>query len=106
MEGFEEYDKTTRQKLVCKLKLALKGGRQSGHLWQQASTDFLKSYGFTEFWGDPCIFTLKPEGSFLLVFVGIDDFAIAYANKDESLLDQFATAYGKHFKSKISACVD
>ncbi|NJR41756.1 MAG: hypothetical protein HC767_02915, partial [Akkermansiaceae bacterium] len=106
MEGFEEYDKTTREKLVCKLKMALEGGRQSGHLWQQANTDFLKSYGFTQFWGEPCIFTLKRDGSFLLVIVWIDDLAIAYANKDENLFDQFATAYGKRFKSKISACVD
>ena len=33
MEGFEEYDKTTREKLVCKLKMALEGGHKSGHLW-------------------------------------------------------------------------
>eukprot|EP00965_Chrysotila_dentata_P093280 3081327-Pleurochrysis_carterae.AAC.1 len=45
---FEDYDKTTREKLVCKLNMALEGGR---------------------------------------------------------LFDQFATAYGKRFKSKISACV-
>eukprot|EP00965_Chrysotila_dentata_P082826 2732689-Pleurochrysis_carterae.AAC.1 len=45
MEGFEEYDKTRREKLVCKLKMVLEGGRQSGHLWQQANTGFLKSYG-------------------------------------------------------------
>eukprot|EP00965_Chrysotila_dentata_P147382 4865182-Pleurochrysis_carterae.AAC.1 len=52
MEGFEEYDKTTREKLVCKSKMALKGGSQSGHLWQQENTDFLKSYGFTQFWAN------------------------------------------------------
>eukprot|EP00965_Chrysotila_dentata_P091432 3018918-Pleurochrysis_carterae.AAC.1 len=51
MKGFEEYDNKKREKLVCKLKLALEGGRQSGHLWQWANTDFLKSYGFTQFWG-------------------------------------------------------
>eukprot|EP00965_Chrysotila_dentata_P120400 3981261-Pleurochrysis_carterae.AAC.1 len=67
MEGFEEYDKRTREKLVCKLKMALEDGRQSGHLWLQANTDFLKSYGFTQFWGERCIFTLKRDGSFLLV---------------------------------------
>eukprot|EP00965_Chrysotila_dentata_P096231 3179813-Pleurochrysis_carterae.AAC.1 len=86
--------------------MALEGGRQSGHLWQQAYTDFLKSYGFTQFWGEPFIFTLKRDGSFLLVLVCIDDLAIAYANKDEPLFDQFAAAFGKRFKSKISACVD
>eukprot|EP00965_Chrysotila_dentata_P039299 1306324-Pleurochrysis_carterae.AAC.1 len=52
MEGFEECDKTTREKLVCKLKMALEGERQSGHLWQQANKDFLKSYGFMQFWGE------------------------------------------------------
>eukprot|EP00965_Chrysotila_dentata_P032277 1076255-Pleurochrysis_carterae.AAC.1 len=68
MEGFEEYDKTTREKLACKLKIAIEGGRQSGHLWQQSNhADFLKSYGFTQFWGETCIFTLKRDGSFLLV---------------------------------------
>eukprot|EP00965_Chrysotila_dentata_P089615 2958817-Pleurochrysis_carterae.AAC.1 len=66
-QGFEEYDKTTREKLVCKLKMALEGGRQSGHLRQQANRDFLKSYGFTQFWGEPGIFILKRDGSFLLV---------------------------------------
>eukprot|EP00965_Chrysotila_dentata_P066323 2195837-Pleurochrysis_carterae.AAC.1 len=62
MEDFEKYDKTIREKLVCKLKMALEGGRQSGHLGQQANTDFLKSCGFTQFWGEPCIFTLKRDG--------------------------------------------
>eukprot|EP00965_Chrysotila_dentata_P009918 323362-Pleurochrysis_carterae.AAC.1 len=95
MKGFEEYDKTTREKIECnKLKTALEGRRQSGNLWQvQASTDFLKSYAFTQFWGEPCIFTLKRGGSFLLVIFWIDDLAIAYANKDKALFDQFATAY-------------
>eukprot|EP00965_Chrysotila_dentata_P152825 5051237-Pleurochrysis_carterae.AAC.1 len=86
--------------------MALEGGRQSGHLWQQANTDFLKSYDFTHFGGEPCIFTLKRDGSFLLFIVWIDDLAIAYATKDKTLFDQCATAYGKRFKSKISACVD
>eukprot|EP00965_Chrysotila_dentata_P085852 2832921-Pleurochrysis_carterae.AAC.1 len=106
MEDFEKYDKTTREKLVCKSKMALKGGRQSGHLWQQVNTEFLKSYGFTQFGGEPCILTLKHEGSFLLVIVWIDNLAIAYATKDENLFDLFATAYSTRFKSKISACVD
>eukprot|EP00965_Chrysotila_dentata_P028018 931688-Pleurochrysis_carterae.AAC.1 len=87
MEGSEEYDKATREKLVCKLKKAFEGGRQSRHLWQQANTDFLKSYGFTQYWGEPCIFTLKRDGSLLLVCVRIDDLANAYANKDGNLFD-------------------
>eukprot|EP00965_Chrysotila_dentata_P163158 5388289-Pleurochrysis_carterae.AAC.1 len=86
--------------------MTLGGGRQSGHLWQQANKDFLKSYGFTQLWGEPYIFTLKRDGSFLLVIVWIGDLAIAYANKDEIRFEQFATAYCKRFKSKISACVD
>eukprot|EP00965_Chrysotila_dentata_P050426 1671740-Pleurochrysis_carterae.AAC.1 len=53
IEGFEEYNKTTREKLVCKLKIVFEGGRQSGQLWQQANTDLLKSHGFTQFWGEP-----------------------------------------------------
>eukprot|EP00965_Chrysotila_dentata_P005061 165688-Pleurochrysis_carterae.AAC.1 len=106
MEGFEQYDKTTREKLVYRLKMAFEGGRQSGHLWEQANTDFLKSYGFTQFWGEPCILTLKRDGLFLLIIIWIDDLAIAYANKDENLFDQLATAYGKRVKSKISDCVD
>eukprot|EP00965_Chrysotila_dentata_P147500 4869309-Pleurochrysis_carterae.AAC.1 len=81
MEGFEEYGKTTREKLVCNLKMALEGGHQSGH-------------------------NLKRDGLFFLVIVWIDDLAIAYANKDKNLFNQFATAYGKRFKSRISACVD
>eukprot|EP00965_Chrysotila_dentata_P062586 2073764-Pleurochrysis_carterae.AAC.1 len=67
MEGFEDYEKATREKLVYKLKMTLEGGRQSGHLRQHANTDFLKSYGFTQFRGKSCIFTLKRDGSFLLV---------------------------------------
>eukprot|EP00965_Chrysotila_dentata_P023601 782419-Pleurochrysis_carterae.AAC.1 len=87
MEGFEENYKTTREKLMCKLRMALEGGRQSGHLWQQANTYFMKSYGFTQFWGEPCIFTLERDGSFLLLIVWIDNLAIAYATKDETLFD-------------------
>eukprot|EP00965_Chrysotila_dentata_P084232 2781463-Pleurochrysis_carterae.AAC.1 len=86
--------------------MALEGGRQNGHLWQQANTHFLKSYGFTQFWGEPNIFTLERDGSFLLVIAWIDDLTIAYANNDKNLFDQFETAYGKRFKRKIFACVD
>eukprot|EP00965_Chrysotila_dentata_P193988 6176086-Pleurochrysis_carterae.AAC.1 len=66
-EGFEEYNKTTLEKLLCKLKMALEGGFQSRHLWQQANTDFLKSYGFTQFWSKLCIFIRKRDGSLLLI---------------------------------------
>eukprot|EP00965_Chrysotila_dentata_P254181 6211789-Pleurochrysis_carterae.AAC.2 len=62
-------------------------GRQSGHLWQHPSQH-------------------QRNGSFLLVIVWIDDIAIAYANNDESFFDEFATAYGKRFKSKVTARVD
>eukprot|EP00965_Chrysotila_dentata_P202102 6180939-Pleurochrysis_carterae.AAC.1 len=82
MERFEEYDKTTRERLVRKLKLALKGGRQSGHLsdlWQQANTKVLKGCGFSQFWGEACVFTFKRNSSFLVVMVWVDDLAIAYA---------------------------
>eukprot|EP00965_Chrysotila_dentata_P051822 1720471-Pleurochrysis_carterae.AAC.2 len=59
--------------------------------------------GFTQFWGEPCIFTLKRNGSCLLVIVWIDDLAIAYANNDNPLFNDFAQAYAKRFKSNISA---
>eukprot|EP00965_Chrysotila_dentata_P248288 6208248-Pleurochrysis_carterae.AAC.2 len=74
--------------------MALEGGRQSGHLWQQANTDFLKSYGFTQFWGEPCIFTLKRDGSFLLATDWIDDLAIAHANKDDTSIIIFQQPTG------------
>eukprot|EP00965_Chrysotila_dentata_P175066 5778878-Pleurochrysis_carterae.AAC.2 len=105
MEGFEEYDKTIREKLVCRLKMPLEVDARAEGLWKQATTEFLKSYNVTQFPGEPCIFTLKRD-SFLLVIVWIDDLAIAYANKDGPLFDHFATAYAKRFRSKISACVD
>eukprot|EP00965_Chrysotila_dentata_P102504 3383929-Pleurochrysis_carterae.AAC.1 len=73
MEGFEEYDKTTR-------------ADAKAHIFGN-NTDFLKSYGYTQFLGEPCIFAVKRDGSFLLVIVWIDDVAIAYANKDENLFD-------------------
>eukprot|EP00965_Chrysotila_dentata_P224898 6194460-Pleurochrysis_carterae.AAC.2 len=86
--------------------MAPEGGRQSGILWQQANMNFLKRYCLTQFWGKLCIFNLKRNRLFLLVIVCINDLAFAYANKNKSIFDQFAAAYGKHFKSKISACVN
>eukprot|EP00965_Chrysotila_dentata_P048999 1625357-Pleurochrysis_carterae.AAC.3 len=72
------------------------GGRQSGHFWQQANTESLKGYGFSQFWGGPCIYiTYKRDNSFLLVIVWIDELAIAYASKDEKLFDHFAKALQK-----------
>eukprot|EP00965_Chrysotila_dentata_P022337 739169-Pleurochrysis_carterae.AAC.2 len=68
--------------------MALEGGRQSGHLWQQANTEFLKGCGFSQFWGEPCILTFKRNNSTLLVIVWIDDLAIAYANKVEKLVSR------------------
>eukprot|EP00965_Chrysotila_dentata_P048721 1616784-Pleurochrysis_carterae.AAC.1 len=61
-EGFKEYDQTTREELVCKLKLALQGGRKSEHLWREANTEFLKDYGLTQLCCEPFIFTLKRSG--------------------------------------------
>eukprot|EP00965_Chrysotila_dentata_P089907 2967824-Pleurochrysis_carterae.AAC.1 len=86
--------------------MALEGGRQSGHLEQQANTEILKDYGFFQFRGEACIFTFKRDNSFLLVIACIDDLAIAYVNKHKKLFDHFAKAYGNHFKSKISNQVD
>eukprot|EP00965_Chrysotila_dentata_P080311 2649594-Pleurochrysis_carterae.AAC.1 len=50
MEGFEDYDETTREKLAFDSKMALEGERQSEPLWQQADTKFLKACGFTQCW--------------------------------------------------------
>eukprot|EP00965_Chrysotila_dentata_P065762 2178821-Pleurochrysis_carterae.AAC.1 len=86
--------------------MALEGGRQSGHLWQQANTEFIEGYDFSQFWGQPCIFTFKRDNLLVFVIVWIDDLAIAFANKDEKLFDHFAKACGNLFKSKISNQVD
>eukprot|EP00965_Chrysotila_dentata_P184649 6095307-Pleurochrysis_carterae.AAC.1 len=82
--------------------MVIEGGRQSGHLWQQADTEFLEGYGFSQFiWGEPCIFTFKRDISFLLMIVP----SLTRA-RTRSCLTTLQGIYSNRFKSKISDQVD
>ena len=97
-EGFVQLEKKSKEKLVCRLKKALEGGRQSGYLWQTRNSKSLKNFGFKQCVFEPCIFLLRRGESIIIILVWIDDLAIAYRGK--ALMEEFIQTYAKDTKVK------
>lgn len=89
---------------VCKLRMALEGLKQSGHLWMKVSTSFLESYGFQRSTQDPCLFALKRGGATLLLGVYVDDVVAVYSHPH--IFDTFFKAFSTRFRVKAPRPLD
>jgi len=82
------------RELVCKLRRALYGLKQSGHLWSQCFKDFLLhdekyNMGFTQFTGEPNlyrkVFTLNGRQEELILGLYVDDLLLASSSEEARL---------------------
>jgi hypothetical protein len=91
--GFEQYD--GKVQMICLLKRALYGLKQSPLLWYEELTKFLHSMDLKPCFSDPCLF-MHPSGAYILVYV--DDLLLIA--KSLELVNKLASLLGARYAMK------
>lgn len=90
-----DLDEASKQTKVCKLEKALYGLKISPKKWNRLFTDERK-FGLENDLHEPCLFTWRKEGKFLVLVLYVDDMLIASNDKDN--LDDMVQKLGKTFE--------
>ena len=96
MEQPEGYVKTGEEHLVCKLRKAIYGLKQSPRCWSEAFSGFMKSIGFQPT-ADPCVFVKSGEQLEILA-VYVDDLILITESLDS--MKRLKQALQNRFKMK------
>ena len=94
-EGFVEKGK---EHLVCKLRRSIYGLKQSPRCWNSVLDNKLKSMGFKQTMGDPCIYVKEECGEIFIIAVYVDD--ILLAGKTDQKINEVKQALAELFKMK------
>ena len=94
-EGFVEKGK---EHLVCKLRRSIYGLKQSPRCWNSVLDSKLKSMGFRQTMGDPCIYVKEECGEIFIIAVYVDD--ILLAGKNNQKINEVKQALAELFKMK------
>ena len=86
-----------QEHLVCRLKKSLYGLKQSSRCWSQVLDAQLKKMGLQQSPSDPCIYTSKKDGLFIIA-IYVDD--ILLAAKSEKKIAQVKCDLAKRFQLK------
>ena len=78
-----------------KLNKAVYGLKQAGACWNKHFTKKLKDYGFRQSEFDHCLFTMRQEGKWLMIFIFVDDMVVATNCAD--MKTEFFKEMNKHF---------
>jgi hypothetical protein len=84
------------QPLVCRLKRALYGLKQSGRLWYLTLRSFMEEEGFKACEMDPCVFIRHTGTSWVLAWVYVDDMGVI--SNDEEEKERFIEQMGERFE--------
>ena len=90
VEAYVKYDG-----VYYKLHRTLYGLKQSANAWNKELTAHLKSLGFKQSKGDPCLFTRKNEAGFIAVVTWVDD--VIGAASSEQLYNEFRDSVASKF---------
>ena len=81
--------------VTYKLHRTLYGLKQSAHAWNKELDAHLKSLGFKQSKGDPCLYTRKTEAGFIAVVTWVDD--VIGAASSEQLYRDFRNSVASKF---------
>ena len=85
-----------KEHLVCKLKRSIYGLKQSPRCWNHALDAELKSMGFVQSSGDPCIYV--DSGDMCMIAVFVDDLILA--GKTDERISEIKEELCKRFAVK------
>ena len=94
-EGFIEKEK---EHLVCRLRRSLYGLKQSPRCWNSVLDRKLKSMGFVQTIGDPCIYVKEENGDIFVIAVYVDDMILA--GKSDEKINEVKQALSELFQMK------
>ena len=94
-QGFEDNN---RKDYVYKLKKSLYGLKQSSRCWNSVLHEHLKSMGFCQTAGDPCIYIRDDNGEIFIIAVHVDDLIMAGSTKEK--IAEVKNKIASRFKAK------
>ena len=90
--------------LLCRLRRALYGLKQSGRLWYRTIRRWLLKYGFRVLVADQCVFVLERGcGAWVLCWIYVDDMG-AFGNCAR-LCDEFLAALAADFRLSVKGAL-
>ena len=101
LEQPEGYVAPGQEKLVCRLHKCLYGLKQASRVWNRLFDTFLKQFGLQPSDADPCLYTRRQEGDFLMVIIWVDDGLVCGSNNE--VVQQVIEYLGKHFAMRSSS---
>ena len=80
-----ETSSDSNVRLSCRLRKSLYGLKQSGRMWYETLTDFLKSHDFVANSGDPCLYTRGTVNTsdYIVLIFWVDDIIIGSQSTDQ-----------------------
>jgi hypothetical protein len=86
--------------LVCKLQKSLYGLKQAPKNWNDMLTAYMRSQGFMQCKGDPCVFVQRASNGAILciVVIYVDDLVLTGPNR--GWIDAFIVLFGQQYKIK------
>ena len=93
--GFKQYG-PNGEEMVCKLRRALYGLKQSGRLWYQTLKTYMQSQGFQPMDSEQCVFIRHDGSKWQVVILYVDDL-LTFSN-DANMKAEFTEALCKKFK--------
>ncbi|CAH0550178.1 unnamed protein product [Brassicogethes aeneus] len=97
-DGIIKLDDRSKQTKVCKLEKALYGLKISPKKWNKKFTEEVSKFGLENDLHEPCLFTWRKEGKFVVLILYVDDMLVASNNKTK--LGEIINQLGKVFDMK------
>ena len=87
------------EKIVCKLKKAIHGLKQTPRAWYYHIDKYLQQQGFTKGSADSNLYTKIENDKLLIVVVYVDD--IIFGSNEESMSQKFASVMQQEFEMSL-----
>jgi hypothetical protein len=98
MKQPQAFEVARKENRVFKLRKSLYGLKQSSRCWNSVLDEHLKSLGFSQSPGDPCIYVKETDNDIFIVAIHVDD--IILAGKTDEEIAEVKKGIAKRFRVK------
>ena len=100
MQQPEGYIEADQKDLVCRLHKSLYGLKQASRVWNRHFDDFLKRFGLKASDADPCLYTGRHHGHFIMIVIWVDDGLIS--STSQAAINDVIQYLNKNFEMRTT----